>query len=168
MPINPPPRIRLAKPTDAPALADIYNQGIRDRVATLETEQRTADERATWLAARGERHPVYVAELDGAVVAWGSLNSFNPRPAYQWVADFSVYVDGAHRGLGLGGVMLDHLIAEAARLGFHKLVLAAFPFNEAGMRLYQSRGFRTVGIYHEQGQLDGHWVDTIVMEKLLA
>jgi L-amino acid N-acyltransferase YncA len=25
-----------------------------------------------------------------------------------------------------------------------------------------------VGIYHEQGQLDGKWVDTIVMEKLLA
>ncbi len=64
--------------------------------------------------------------------------------------------------------MLDHLIAEAARLGYHKLVLAAFPFNEAGMRLYRSRGFRTVGIYHEQGQLDGRWVDTIVMEKMLG
>jgi len=165
---NPQIRIRLAQPTDAPAITDIYNQGIRDRLATLETEERTAEERAAWLAARDARHPVYVAELDGAVVAWGSLNSFNPRPAYQWVADFSVYVDGAHRGHGLGGAMLDHLIAEAARLGFHKLVLAAFPFNEAGMRLYQSRGFRTVGIYHEQGQLDGRWVDTIVMEKLLG
>jgi L-amino acid N-acyltransferase YncA len=46
-------------------------------------------------------------------------------------------------------------------------VLAAFPFNEAGMRLYQSRGFRTVGIYHEQGKLDDRWVDTIIMEKML-
>ena len=160
-------RIRLAQPADATTIAAIYNQGIRDRIATLETEERTPDERAAWLAARDERHPVFVAELDGAVIAWGSLNPFNPRPAYQWVADFSVYVDSAMRGHGLGGKLLDHLIAEATRLGYHKLVLAAFPFNEAGMRLYQSRGFRTVGIYHEQGQLDGRWVDTIIMEKML-
>jgi phosphinothricin acetyltransferase len=160
-------RIRPARPQDATAIAAIYNQGIRDRIATLEIEERTPDERAAWLAARDERHPVYVAELNGAVVAWGSLNVFNPRPAYQWVADFSVYVDGAKRGHGLGSAMLDHLITESIRLGYHKLVLAAFPFNEAGMRLYQSRGFRTVGIYHEQGRLDDRWVDTIIMEKML-
>lgn len=160
--------IRPATPSDALAIAAIYNQGIRDRVATLETEERTPQERATWLAARDERHPVFVAELDGVVVAWGSLNAFNPRPAYRWVADFSVYVDRTRRGHGLGGRLLDHLIAEAQRLGYHKLVLAAFPFNDAGMRLYRSRGFREVGIYREQGQLDGRWVDTIVMERLLG
>jgi len=27
--------------------------------------------------------------------------------------------------------------------------------------------FRTVGVYTEQGQIDGRWVDTVVMEKLL-
>ncbi len=161
-------RIRRAQAEDAAAIAAIYNQGIRDRVATFETEERTPEERAAWLAARDDRHPVYIAELDGDIAAWGSLNTFNPRPAYRWVADFSIYVDSAQRGHGLGGSMLDHLIAEATRLGFHKLVLAAFPFNEAGMRLYKSRGFRTVGVYHEQGQLDGHWVDTIIMEKMLG
>jgi L-amino acid N-acyltransferase YncA len=159
--------IRLARPEDAAGIAAIYNQGIRDRVATLETEERTADERAAWLASRDERHPVFVAELDGEIVAWGSLNAFNPRPAYRWVVDFSIYVESAQRGHGLGGAMLDHLIGEATRLGYHKLVLAAFPFNEAGLRLYESRGFRTVGIYHEQGQLDGRWVDTIIMERML-
>jgi phosphinothricin acetyltransferase len=35
------------------------------------------------------------------------------------------------------------------------------------MALYTKHGFRTVGIYKEQGQLDGRWVDTIIMEKLL-
>ena len=159
--------IRLARSEDAVAIASIYNQGIRGRVATLETEERTPTERAAWLAARDERHPVYVALSDETVVAWGALNPFSPRAAYRWVADFSVYVDRAYRGHGVGGKLLDHLIAEATRLGYHKLVLAAFPFNESGMRLYQSRGFHTIGIYHEQGQLDGRWVDTIVMERLL-
>jgi len=35
------------------------------------------------------------------------------------------------------------------------------------MALYQKYGFRTVGIYKEQGLLDGKWADTIVMEKIL-
>ena len=34
-----------------------------------------------------------VAESDGQVVGWGSLNVFNARSAYRHVADFSVYVD---------------------------------------------------------------------------
>ena len=46
-------------------------------------------------------------------------------------------------------------------------MLSAFPFNAAGMALYVRQGFRTVGIFKEQGLLDGRWVDTIVMEKLL-
>jgi phosphinothricin acetyltransferase len=36
------------------------------------------------------------------------------------------------------------------------------------MRLYRRCGFREVGVYKEQGQLDGAWVDVVVMEKLLT
>ena len=54
--------IRDARPQDAAAIARIYNQGIEDRVATLETELRTPDERRHWLASRSPRHPVVVAE----------------------------------------------------------------------------------------------------------
>jgi len=46
-------------------------------------------------------------------------------------------------------------------------VLAAFPFNEAGGRLYRKAGFREVGVYKEQGRVDGRWVDIVIMEKLL-
>jgi phosphinothricin acetyltransferase len=160
-------RIRPATAADAAAIAHVYNQGIADRLATLETEERTPAERRAWLAGRGERHPVLVAERGGAVVGWGSLNPFSPRPAYRFVADFSVYVERAARGTGVGAALLAALIAEARRLAYHKLVLAAFPGNEPGMRLYRRFGFREVGTYREQGVLDGRWVDTVVMELLL-
>jgi phosphinothricin acetyltransferase len=111
---------------------------------------------------------VLVAERDGVVAGWGSLNVFNPRPAYRFVADFSVYVAAAARGAGVGSALLAALIERAQTLGFHKLVLAAFPFNEPGMRLYRRFGFREVGIYREQGLLDGHWVDVVIMERVLG
>jgi L-amino acid N-acyltransferase YncA len=160
--------IRAATLADAAAICAIFNEGIVDRVATLETELRSPAEREEWLRARSERHPVFVAELDGDVVAWASLNPFNARRAYDHVADFSVYVVRHKRGHRLGERLLRHLLEVAPELGYHKLVLAAFPFNEAGMRLYRRCGFREVGVYKEQGQLDGKWVDVVVMERLLT
>jgi len=196
-------RTRPAAPADAADIARIYNQGIEDRLATLETELRTPAERAQWLAARGPRHPVIVGERttepeaasnrpptsraglagpattdrDAAsnrpptsragLAGWASLNVFNAREAYRFVADISVYVDRGWRGKGVGGVLLARLVELGREHGFHKLVLSAFPFNKAGMALYEKFGFRTVGIYREQGMLDGAWVDTVIMENLL-
>jgi len=188
-------RLRLASAADAEAICRIYNQGIEDRVATLEIELRTPDERRRWLAGRSPRHPVIVAEFivagtvssaltEGGLkqaragsasadnpsgpVGWASLNVFNARESYRFVADISVYVERGWRGKGVGRVLLEKLTELGRTHGFHKLVLSAFPGNAGGMALYAKSGFRTVGIYHEQGQLDGKWVDTIVMEKLLA
>ena len=119
------------------------------------------------MAARASRHPVIVAARAGTVIGWGSLNPFNPRQAYDHVADLSIYVERSWRGKGVGRQLLERLIALARELGYHKMVLAAFPFNQSGMALYERVGFSTVGVYREQGQLDGQWVDVIVMEKLL-
>ena len=164
---SPEVKIRTAIPADVPAITRIYNEGIRDRLATLETEERTPEERLAWLETRDERHPVLVVERQGAVAGWGSLNVFNPRPAYAHVADFSIYVGREARGAGIGQALMAALITRARDLGYHKLVLAAFPQNEAGMRLYTRFGFRQVGVYREQGLLDGAWVDVVIMERLL-
>jgi L-amino acid N-acyltransferase YncA len=183
-------RVRAATEADAAVICRIYNQGIEDRLATLETDLRTPDERRQWLARRSPRHPVIVAEpmvadaepapsstrpptsllpehAPPAPIAWASLNVFNAREAYRFVADISVYVERDWRGKGVGRLLLAQLVDLGRAHGFHKLVLSAFPFNTAGIALYERLGFRTVGIYREQGLLDGRWVDTIVMEKLL-
>ena len=182
-------RVRPATEADAAAIALIYNQGIEDRLATLETELRTPDERRQWLKARSPRHPVIVVETEPetfwnrpptprpdhaapapitpAPIAWASLNVFNARECYRHVADISVYVERAWRGRGVGRVLLARLAELGREHGFHKLVLSAFPFNQAGLALYEKLGFRTVGVYREQGLLDGTWVDTIIMERLL-
>jgi L-amino acid N-acyltransferase YncA len=55
------------------------------------------------------------------------------------------------------------LIRRAKALKYHKLVLSAFPFAPS-IHLYERWGFQLVGDYHEQGLLDGKWVDTRIME----
>ena len=147
-------------------ISAIYNEGIADR-ATLETEHRTPEERRSWLAARDARHAVVVVESDGVVVGWASLNVFNARDAYRHVADISVYVARAARGKGAGTTLLERLVELGRDGGFHKLVLAGFPTNAASVALYRRLGFREVGIYREQGELNGRWVDVLLMERLL-
>jgi phosphinothricin acetyltransferase len=159
--------VRPATDGDAEAICAIHNQGIVDRVATLDTTLRTPDGTRSWLAERGPRHPVIVADLDGATVGWASLNRFNPRAAYDHVVDFSVYVERDRRGKGVGRELLDRLVDLARAIGYHKMVLAAMAYNGAGLALYTRVGFSRVGVYREQGQLDGKWVDVVIMEKLL-
>jgi len=158
--------LRAARAGDAEDICDIYDQGIADR-ATLETEPRTPEERRSWLAARDARHPVVVVESAGLVVGWASLNIFNARDAYRHVADISVYVARAWRGKGAGTALLERLVELGREIGFHKLVLAGFPHNAASLALYRRLDFREVGVYREQGLLDGRWVDVVLMERLL-
>jgi L-amino acid N-acyltransferase YncA len=158
--------VRAARAEDADAICAIYNEGIADR-ATLETEARTAEERRSWLAARDARHPVVVVETDGVVVGWASLNVFNAREAYRHVADISVYIARTSRGKGAGTALLERLVEIGREIGFHKLVLAGFPWNAASVALYRRLHFREVGLYREQGILDGGWVDVLLMERLL-
>ena len=68
--------IREATLEDAAGIAHVYNQGIEDRVATLETTLRSPEERGAWLGARTSRHPVLVAtrgngDAAGATVLGG-------------------------------------------------------------------------------------------------
>jgi phosphinothricin acetyltransferase len=71
------------------------------------------------------------------------------------------------RGKGAGTALLQRLVEVGREAGYHKLVLAGFPTNAASVALYRRLGFREVGVYREQGLLDGRWVDVLLMERLL-
>jgi L-amino acid N-acyltransferase YncA len=156
--------VRTARPDDAAGIADVYNQGIDDRVATFETRHRTADEVSSWC---GGRHPIVVAVEGGRVVAFAAASEYRPRECYAGVAEASVYVARDCRGRGAGRVVLRALIDAARVAGFWKLLSRIFPENQASLALVDSLGFRRVGLYERHGQLDGRWRDVVIVEKLI-
>jgi L-amino acid N-acyltransferase YncA len=159
--------IRRANRTDLDAIRVIYNEGIEDRVATLDLDPKSPDDIAEWWTQHDERFMVLVAADPSAVVGWASLNRFSHRCAHSDIADLSVYVARHHRGKGIGYALLQRLADEASVSGFHKIALHALNDNEHGKRLYHKAGFREVGIFEEHGLLDEKFVDVVVMERLL-
>ena len=131
---------RPATPANAEAICAIHNQGIADRVATLDPSLRVPADSLAWPTEPNPRHPVIAAEAEGPVVGGASLNRFNPRAADDGVADFSVYVERGTRGTGIGRRLLTRLIALVHDLGYHKMVLSALPYNNAGIALYTWTG----------------------------
>ena len=159
---------RLAEVSDAPVIAIIYNEGIEDRVATFETELRTAEAIAEQLQARAATHPATVVERDGRVVGFAWTGEYRPRWAYAGVGEVSVYVARVARGQGVGRLALAVLIDAAEARGFWKLVSRIFPENVASRRLCAGLGFREVGVYRRHGRLDGTWKDCVIVERLLG
>ncbi len=159
--------VRPASRDDVETIRQIYNEGVEDRVATLDREPKSPDEMAQWWADHDERHAVLVALDAGEVVGWASLNRFSARCAHANIADLSVYVKRSERGRGVGRELLKRLVERATREGFHKIVLHALDCNESGKRLYRGSGFIEVGVFREHGMIDGAYVDVVAMERLL-
>ena len=159
---------RPAELRDAAAIAGIYNQGIDDRLATFETEHRTADSVGGLLITRAGRYPAVVVEDEDRVLGFAWSSEYRPREAYAGVAEFSIYVVREARGRGVGRLALEALIKEAERHGFWKLVSRVFPDNVTSRRLCAALGFREVGMYRRHGRLDGRWMDCVIVERLLG
>jgi len=162
-----PASTRSAIADDLPAIRRIHNEGIADR-ATLDTEPKTDADMATWWSAHDGRYTVLVAEdRDGSIIGWASLNPYSHRCAYNGVADLSVYVARNARGTGVGSTLLGELEKRAKKNAFHKIVLFTFTSNTGGQGLYRKLGYREVGVFHEQGTLNGQFMDVMAMEKIL-
>ena len=160
------PQVRQANPGDAPAIAEIYNAGIRARTATFETCERTSAEVESWFG--NERFPIFVAEVGGQVAGWIAASSYRARECYSGIAEFSVYVAPAAQGRGVGDVLMREFLATLERAGYWKVLSRIFPENAASLALCRRHGFREVGRYLRHARLDGVWRDVLIVERLLG
>jgi phosphinothricin acetyltransferase len=156
--------VREAILPDAARIASIYNEGIEDRVATFETELRTAKQIEAWF---GSGNLIVVAGLGGVVGAYAATFPYRSRSCYDGVREFSVYVARNLRGHGLGKLAMQALIKSSRERGWWKLLSRIFPENAASLALCHALGFRNVGIYRRHAKLDGIWRDVVIVEKLL-
>jgi len=157
--------IRPATGRDLPAVAAIYNAGIAERVATFETQARTAADLVAWPS---DGRPFIVAERHGQVAGFARAGSYSDRCVYEGVGEHAVYVHPDARGHGLGRRLLGELCAESERHGLYKLTSRIFTDNHASRAAHRAAGFQEVGIQRRHGRLDGEWKDCVLVERLIG
>ena len=97
------PVVRLAEAPDLPAVCEIVNHYIEHTAVNFRTAPQTpAEWRELWRERR-DRYPWYVAEVAGEPVGIAYAGPWNPRAAYAWTAESTIYLAPDHHGRGLGG-----------------------------------------------------------------
>jgi L-amino acid N-acyltransferase YncA len=148
--------VRDAAEKDLPAIVAIYNAAIPGRSATADTEPVTVEERREWFSKHEPtRRPLWVAEIDGSVVAWIGLSSFyGGRPAYDATAEVSMYIAPEHQNRRLGRDLMQRMIAACPGLGVTTLLAMYFDHNEPSRRMCAALGFDQLGHLPRIARLD--------------
>lgn len=156
--------IRDATAADLPVIVDIYNAAIPGGMATADTEPVSVAKRKSWFREHSaERRPLWVAEVDAALVGWLSFQAFYGRPAYQATAEISVYVSPHHQRAGVGRELLRRAIAESPRLELKTLLAFIFGHNEPSLRLFRCFGFEQWALLPRIAELDGIERDLLIL-----
>ena len=160
--------VRLARPEDAEAIRRIYNREVTGSTVTFDLVPRSVEEQQRWMEQHSGAHPALVADDGGVVVGFASLSPYRSRPAYSTTVEDSVYVDAAHRGRGVGRLLLSEALDLAATSGFHAVMARIVGTHEASIGLHRACGFELVGIEREVGRKFGRWLDVALMQRLLV
>lgn len=145
-----------------PAVRAIYAEGIATGNATFTAEPPTWPE---WDASHLATCRLVAVDDAGQVLGWAALSPVSSRCVYAGVAEVSVYVAAAARSRGVGRALLAALVTGSEPLGLWTLQAGIFPENTASLRLHEQAGFRQVGRRERIGQLNGHWRDTLLLER---
>ena len=156
---------RPALREDAPAITEIYNEGIEDRIATFETRRRQVSDILPWFD-RAYTFVTVVGE-SAEVMGYAVAHPYAETPWYRGVGTFSVYVRRSQRGRGVGQVAMAALIDAARADGLWKLYSRVFPDNRASLALMARMGFKEIGVHEKHGKLDGVWKDCVNVELLI-
>jgi L-amino acid N-acyltransferase YncA len=161
-------KIRIANRDDLPGIVSIYNQTIPSRLVTADTDEVSVESRTDWFNAHNpDTRPLWVIMEENEMMAWVSYQSFYGRPAYNATAELSIYIDGKHRGKGLGNKLLGFAMEQAPGLGIKNILGFIFGHNEPSLNLFYKFGFQQWGFFPGVAILEGLPRDLVILGKKL-
>jgi RimJ/RimL family protein N-acetyltransferase len=155
--------IRRAEPGDVDFLVELTNhedvdpfmsaRRTRDREGLLEEIEKST--------AEPEEFGRFVIEVDGERAGVMGFRVENVRSRIAALGGLAVHPDyrGRHIADAAARLLQRHLIFE---LGFHRLQLEIYGFNERAMRHAEASGFVREGVRRKAYWRHGEWVDGVI------
>ncbi|OPY28495.1 MAG: Acetyltransferase (GNAT) family protein [Methanocella sp. PtaU1.Bin125] len=141
------------RPEDHEAVCSIYMEGVKAGDLVLDT-----DDPAGMDLASGRN---LVARAKDRVIGWSVV-----EPAgKEGVANVSVFVKPACRGMGVGKALLDTTVSLSARSGISALLAGIVPQNVPALMLHKSCGFHAVGMLKRAGATAGKVRNAVLLQR---
>jgi ribosomal protein S18 acetylase RimI-like enzyme len=161
-------KIRPVTLDDAKGVLEVLNSVVQERKHSSFDRTLTVEEERQFIASLGERSGLFVAELDGRIVGFQTIEPFATyTSAMDHVGIMGTLVRAGFRGQGIGRQLAEASFKFAQEKGYEKAVIYVRASNKAAQEFYQELGFMPKGTLEKQVKIDGEYDDEVFMEMFL-
>jgi len=160
-------KIKVATLDDAAGMAEIYNHYVKSGTATFEEDLLSVEDYQERLFQLIESNlPVFTAEgANSDLLGFAYASYYNPRSAYRFTVENSVYVHPKHIKRGIGKKLLANLILTCRNSGFKQMVAVIGDSKNTGsIKLHEAMGFNQIGVAKQVGYKFDTWLDVVYMQ----
>lgn len=160
--------IRPASLSDIPSILNIIHSIVDEKEFTV-LRKFTLEEEYAYFNQLNERETIFVAETEGKVVAFLSIDlpfkTFSEAMGH--VGMTGTFVLKEFRGRGIGTLLSKKSLKFAKKHGYEKLVVYVMEDNPRSIKFHEDLGFKRVGLWTNQVKIDGKYHNEIIMELFL-
>lgn len=149
--------IRLAKPSDASAVLEIYAPYILNTSFTFETEIPSLQNFEHRIDSYQENWPWLVCEVDGIIAGYSYATKHRERAAYQWCVESSVYVRDNYQQKGIASLLYTTLFKILKYQGCRNVYAGITLPNDKSVSFHTKFGFTRIADYKNIGYKLGKW-----------
>ena len=152
--------IRDANHADATAVADIYNHYILNTAATFEEKALGVEEIENRIAEVQRSGFSWLVAVEAAkVIGYAYSSRWQPRSAYRYTAEVTVYLAESIRSRGWGTALYTELFSRLRANSIHVAIGAITLPNAASIALHEKFGMEQVAHFKQVGFKFGQWLD---------
>lgn len=149
--------IRLAAPTDAKAILDIYAPYIINTSLTFETEVPSEKDFGKRINDYLQNWPWLVCEIDGLIAGYAYGSKYRERSGYQWCVESSVYIHDDFKQKGIADALYTALFEILKRQGYYTVYAVINLPNDRSVVFHEKLGFEYFATYKNVGYKLGQW-----------
>lgn len=167
--------IKIASPSDAEAILDIYAPYIKNTAITFEYEVPSVEEFRKRIIHTLKKYPYLLALKGGEIIGYAYAGPLHVRAAYAWSVETSIYVKKDHKGKGTGRALyeaLEYVLKKQNVINSNACI--AYPEKEDqfltrdSVKFHSRLGYQKVAEFHQCAYKFGNWYNMVWMEKFLS
>lgn len=160
-------KLKIARPDKIhyASLASIYNQYIS--VATMDTVVRDENYFSKMIADFDSTECILSLFEDDQMIGWGSIKKYSHKEGYRYTGETSVFMHPDKRGLGFGKKIKIAVINEAKSMGYKHLIAKIWASNQSSIQYNLKLGYTIVGTQKKIGNVNGEWIDVVILQYLI-